>query len=368
MLPNARPGSRSWMWIALPWLGLGLFDAMQTVLVMQSEGMHHKWVTLFVVTVVSWLPWALATPVAVRLGYRFPHVRLRPYRTWLVHAAACAAIGACWSAWTVLLDILFNPYASADIPRFLPSWIDKFENGLLSSIVLYAGILTISYALESRTHLARAATETARLNEWLTKAQLDALRRQIEPHFLFNTLNAVAGLVREGRGDAAVRMIAALSDLLRRMLDDVTRHEVPLREEMALIQDYLDIQRVRFEDRLAFTLDVPSELESATVPNLILQPLVENAITHGIAKRASGGNIRIAASRSNGTLLLCVSNDGPSGPADSAPSGSGIGIANVRTRLKSLYGDASDVRMQRGSAGVVEVSLWLPLRSGPSPT
>src|SRR5580698_4334143 len=320
--------SRRGLWIALIWFGFGLIDATQTVLVMRAEGMHHAWGYLFATTVVSWLPWALATTLVMRLGHRFPPMHSKPL-TWLVHAAACATIGLIFAAWTTWLVVLFNPYAGTSPPAFMQLWFDRFYNGILTFLVLYSAILTVSYLLESRVRWAFQQAEAARLNEQLAKAQLNALRRQIEPHFLFNTLNAVAGLVREGKNDDAVSMIARLSDFLRRVLDDSTRQQVPLGEEMEFAQKYLDIQKVRFAERLQLSVDVPRELYQAQVPSLILQPMVENAVKHGIAKRAQGGAIRIAASRLDGRLTLSVSNDGPSLPVESERLRSGIGITNV---------------------------------------
>jgi hypothetical protein len=363
-----RFASRQWVWIASIWLAFGLVDATQTVASMQAEGMHHPWVTLFAVTVVSWLPWALATPLVLQLARRFPPLRLRPFRTWLVHIGACVTVGLTFAGWKTCLDFLLNPYADSPPPAgFLEHWYGGFLSGLLSSFVLYAGILIVRYALDSRDRLAFSQTETARLNEQLSQAQLDALRRQIEPHFLFNALNAIAGLIREGRADAAVSMLAGLSDFLRRTLEGSTRQEVPLREEMEFVQKYLDIQKTRFADRLRLSVDVPADLYPASVPNLILQPLVENAVKHGIAKRAGGGAIRIAATRHDGMLALRVSNDGPSLPADWERAGAGIGISNVRTRLESLYGDAFELRMYDLDAGGVEVLLSLPLRGCEAP-
>jgi LytS/YehU family sensor histidine kinase len=259
------------------------------------------------------------------------------------------------------MDFAFNPYARHSwTGTFAGLWIDKFLNGILTFLVLYAAIVAVSYVLDSRERLALQRTETARLNEMLSRAQLDALRRQIEPHFLFNTLNAVAGLVREGRNDDAVGMIVGLSDFLRRVLQGSTNQQVPLGEEMAFAQKYLDIQKVRFAERLQLSVDVPRELYPAQVPSLILQPMVENAVKHGIAKRAQGGAIRIAASRSDGVLTLRVSNDGPSLPVGWELAGAGIGMSNVRTRLQSLYGDAFELRMRNQDAGGVEVSVSLP--------
>jgi LytS/YehU family sensor histidine kinase len=231
-------------------------------------------------------------------------------------------------------------------------------------VFLYAALLAMSYILDSRGRLVRQQIETAHLNEQLSKAQLDALRRQVEPHFLFNTLNAVAGLVRESRNDAAVTMIVGLSEFLRKVMEDSNRQQVPLGEEMEFLQKYLDIQKVRFAERLQLSVNVPKELLPAQVPSLILQPMVENAVKHGIAKRAQGGAIRIAAFRSNGMLTLSVYNDGPNLPADWERTQSGIGISNARTRLQCLYGDAFDLSMRNQAQGGVEVSVSVPFKEG----
>src|SRR6266576_6191071 len=298
-----------WLWVALIWGSVGLFDATQTVFVMRAEGMHHAWVALWVTLLLCYLPWALATPVILWVGRRYPPVRLKPLSAWITHLAACGAINFVVSGWNAWLEAMLNPWAKSVPDSFRLLWFYKFYNGLLSSLFLYAGIMAVSYVLDSRERLARQQTETARLNEQLSKAQLDALRRQIEPHFLFNTLNAIAGLVREKRNEAAVSMIAGLSDFLRRVLDDSNRQEVPLGEEMEFLKKYLDIQKLRFAERLDLKMDVPEELLDAQVPSLILQPMVENAVKHGIAKRVQGGAIRISAFRSNGRITLSVYND-----------------------------------------------------------
>ena len=158
-------------------------------------------------------------------------------------------------------------------------------------------------------------------------------------------------------------MIVELSDLMRRVLEDSNRQQVPLAEELEFTRKYLDIQKVRFVERLQCTVNVPSELLLAQVPTLILQPMVENAIKHGIAKRAQGGAVRILASRTNGMLTLSVYNDGPSLPENSRKiAHSGIGMSNMRTRLQSLYGDDFTLRMQNQAPGGVEVSVSVPFK------
>jgi two-component system, LytTR family, sensor kinase len=366
-LIDFRPRSESprWVWIAAIWSCVGLFDATQTVFVMRSEGMHHAWVRLFVTLLLWWLPWALATPLALRMGRRYPAAKWRRASTWGVHLATCFGIGLVSAGLTTSLEVTLNPWLnSAPTDPFAHLWLHKFYSGLLSYVILYGTILLVGFLLDSRERLALQQTETARLNEQLSKAQLSALRRQIEPHFLFNALNAIAGLVREKRNDDAVSMIAGLSDFLRRVVADSDRQEVPLEEELEFAKKYLDIQKVRFAERLQFSVDVPKELFAAQVPNLILQPMVENAVKHGIAKRVQGGAIRIAAVRSNGRLELSVYNDGPGLAAGWEQSHNGIGLVNVRTRLQSLYGEAFELSMRNREPGGVEVSLSVPFVSG----
>jgi two-component system LytT family sensor kinase len=362
---RVRAESPWWVWNASVWLGIGLFGATQNVFVMRSEGMHHAWTALFVTLLISWLPWALATPVVLRLSRRHPPVRLRPISAWAWHLGACGAIALASAAWVAGLEELMNPWASSPDPGpFLDLWIDRFYNGLLQSVFLYAAILAVGYALDSRERLAQQQVETARLNEQLSLAQLSALRRQIEPHFLFNSLNAITALIRENRNDVAVSMIAGLSECLRRALETTRQQEATLGDEVEFLEHYLAIQKLRFGDRLQLTLDVPVELRPARVPNLILQPMVENAIKHGISKRARGGAIRITALRSNGVLTLKVYNDGPGLQPDGEQTKLGIGMSNTRARLHSLYGDACEFTIRNQDPGGVEVSVSVPFREG----
>lgn len=354
--------SSSWLWVAAVWSGVGLFDATQNVIVMRAEGMHHAWGRLFVRLLIAWLPWALATPLVLRLGRKYPLSQWRSASAWAVHLGAYISIGLVFAAWSTWLDEIMNPWAVSPKPGpFASLFRGMFLNGLLSSVLLYAAILLVTYLGESRERLARQQTESAQLNEQLSKAQLNALRRQIEPHFLFNTLNAIAGLVREGRNESAVSMIAGLSDFLRRTVNDSNRQQVRLEEELEFTRTYLEIQKARFAERLKVSVDVPLELLAAEVPSFILQPMVENAVNHGIAKRVQGGGIQIAASRRNGTLTLTVGNDGPSLPIDPEKSRTGVGISNVRSRLESQYGNASALTVKNRDGGGVEATFSFPL-------
>lgn len=356
--PQTR--SYSWRWIASIWLGIGLVDAMQTVIVQHEQGRHHDWIKLFGVSVLFWLPWALATAPIMHLGHRFPLVHLRPVIHWIAHLGACFMTGIVFSMWTLWLGRFVDLYGDPSTAQpFMKLLWQRFLNGSVAALFLYAGILVVSYVVDSRARLADQQLQTARLSEQLSVAELDTLRQQIEPHFLFNTLNAISGLVRARRDQDAVAMIADLSDFLRHTLERSSRHHVPLIEELEFAEQYLNIQKIRFADRLQLDIDVPLELYQAQVPALILQPIVENAVKHGIARRAQGGAIRIAASLQRDRLNLIVSNDGPS-LLSAELSVSGIGNANVRTRLRSLYGEAFDFTMRNGAAGGVEVAVSIP--------
>jgi two-component system, LytTR family, sensor kinase len=357
-----RPRSH-WLWIASIWFGIALFDATQTVFVMRSEGMHHAWGRLFVTLFLSWIPWALATPVVLALANRYPPGRWQQLSTWMIHAATFAAVGLVQAAWRAVLDVWLDPWAYPGGPgSFGKNFSNVLYNSLLAYLVLYITVLVVGAMLASRERLTLQQSEAARLAEQLSKAQLSALRQQIEPHFLFNTLNAIAGLVREHRNEAAVSMIVQLSDLFRRLLENSNQQEVPLGQEVDFLQRYLDIQKARFADRLQLSFDVPLELMSAPIPSLILQPVVENAVKHGIAKRAQGGIIRISASRLNGMLTLRIFNDGPRLPDDFERTPPGIGISNVRTRLERLYGDRFDLCLCNQEPDGVEVLVSVPFR------
>jgi len=360
---RTHPSSPGWLTIACIWFGIGLLDATRTVLSMRAEGMHHAWTRLFITLLLSWLPWAVATPYLTRLGRQYPLTGFRPSFAWIIHLTACTGIGLIASAWNASFEWLLNPWAvSPDPNSFFPLLLSSFNHGLVSFLILYAAILAFSYLLDSSQSLAQQQIEAAQLNEQLCKAQLNALQRQIEPHFLFNSLNAIAGLIREHHSDAALDMIVGLSEFLREVVRDSSKQQVPLAEEMQFVQKYLDIQKMRFAERLQVSIVVPKELFPAQVPRLILQPMVENAFKHGIAKRVQGGGIRIAAFHSRDTLTLSVYNDGPKLPPDSRPATEGVGLSNLRTRLKNLYGDAFELSLRNQEPGGVEVSVSMPFR------
>jgi two-component system, LytTR family, sensor kinase len=300
-------GARStrWLWIAALWCAGALFDASQTVLFMHSLGKQNLGL-IFATELLSWVPWMLATPLVISLARRYPLFPDITLQTAAVHIATFAIISLVADAWFSVLQVTFNPWDYPQQPSFMDAWRSSLLFQILTFVVMYGLILTFTYALDARERMARQMMETARLNEELSRSQLAALRQQIEPHFMFNTLHSITGLVRDYKNDAAVSMIVGLSEFLRRALEDSHRSQVTLEEEVEYLQRYLDIQKVRFGERLEVNVNIPAELMRAQVPNLLLQPLVENAIKHGIARRAAGGSIRVAALRQDGKLRLSV--------------------------------------------------------------
>jgi LytS/YehU family sensor histidine kinase len=313
-----------------------------------GEGRDHAWLPLFAISLATWLPWALATPWIIGLARRHRLHRRMSVRTIAVHLAAFAIISVIAEAWSAVLQVMFNPWGNRQAPTFWGTWSITLLYQALIFLIAYVLVLIITYLVDSR--------------ESLSKAQLAALRGQMEPHFMFNTLNSIAGLVRDRRNDEAVSMIVGLSEFLRRASEDSHRAQVTLAEEVEYLQRYVDIQKVRFGERLRVTVDIPAELQDAQVPSLLLQPLVENAIKHGVAKRVSGGVIRVTGARREHSLHLSIYNDGSDSPEVWQTPGTGVGLANLRTRLQILHGDAAGLQMKRAGADGVEVVVTLPLR------
>jgi len=190
---------------------------------------------------------------------------------------------------------------------------------------------------------------------------------QLQPHFLFNTLNAIVVLVRQQKGPQAEEMLARLSDLLRSVLDDVESHQVALSRELEYVRLYLSIEQVRFRDRLSVEISADPELLDAAVPHMGLQPIVENAVRHGIGRSASAGTIRISASRMNDVLKVEVRDDGPGLPAGNLSDGHGIGLVNTRARLHQLYGDSAQLTLENGANGGAVATMILPYQIADTP-
>jgi two-component system LytT family sensor kinase len=232
-------------------------------------------------------------------------------------------------------------------------------HGLLTFSVLY----TTALLIESERVARGRELREVQLQEQVSRAQLHTLRMQLQPHFLFNTLNSISALVEQDvRG--AQRMLSRLSDFLRMTLTTASHQDVPLREELRLLDTYVDVERVRFGDRLRVAYDVAPEAEEALVPNLILQPLVENAIRHGIQPAIDGGTVTIRAYREDSQLVLEVTDDGVGfDTAAERADRTGVGLANTRERLRQRYGTRAELEIVRRAPSGTAVIQRLPFIS-----
>ena len=274
-----------------------------------------------------------------------------------IHTVAMLAFRA------LLLDAGGNP------TRSLPWWTYAQREYFMQLdwlLMTYFFLVGLAHAMAYRRESERHALRVAQLHSRLVEAQLQALQRQLHPHFLFNTLNTISGLMHQDL-DAADEMIDRLSDLLRMTLDSSGVQEVRLRQELAVLQTYLDIEQVRYRDRLRVRMDVADDVLDAFVPNFVLQPLVENAIRHGIAPHAKPGRIQIAAARQAHQLQLEVRDTGYGLPPDRLQAlNTGVGLTNTRARLEHLYGAAHQFVFSNITGGGFSVRIVIPYSVTPS--
>jgi two-component system, LytTR family, sensor kinase len=324
--------------------------------------------------------WALLTPVVVWLSSRYSMERRDRLRSIVVFAAAGIALATFVGlAMEQLRDAVFDPSIGVG-PRRRgggggggpPSLWTFGRLRILNNLLIYIAVLAAAqartYSLRYRARkedAVRLRAESAQLEAQLAEARLDALRRQLDPHFLFNTLHAISSLVeRDPRG--VRRMISRLSELLRHSIEGANEQEIPLRRELDLLQRYVEIMQVRFQGRLQVETHVPGELLDAMVPNLVLQPIVENAIKHGVSKIEEAGRIEISAERSGGALLLRVRDNGPGPGSDRAvpvDEEGGLGLRNTRERLQQLYDDQQHFTIRAADGGGTIAEIELPFHT-----
>ncbi len=246
-------------------------------------------------------------------------------------------------------------------------WLYPFRGARLLAVYLhtifnYMQVTAVGWAVHYQREARVRGLRASRLEMSLAEARLAMLRMQLQPHFLFNTLNSIAALMRRDV-DAADRMIARLAELLRHSLDTTGRREVTLREELETLERYLEIEQTRFADRLTVRYDVDSETLDALVPGLILQPIVENAVHHGVAQRSTAGLIALSTKRDNGQLVIEVSDDGPGFVRGAMQQG--VGLTNTRARLEQLYGPQHGFQINDRPDGGADVVMRLPYHTAP---
>ena len=364
-MENASRGMK-WAAIVAVWALLGVIYAGPIYLETHFEKMGHSPLRIFSWGILSWLAWAPLTPVMVWLARRFSLIGSQWKSSLLAHVPGFVVLSILHSAAATFITLSIRPFD--DMGRspelFWPRFLSRVPGSFGSDLLIYGGVIGICYALDYYQKYREREFVATRLEAQLAQAQLDALRMQLHPHFLFNTLNNIVGLVRDNKNQAAVNMLVGLSDLLRHTLDHSDRQEVELREELNFIKLYLSIQEMRFSDRLQIEFNIDPETTKAMVPNLILQPLTENALRHGIARSADSGMVGISSAAENGHLRLTVYDNGAGLPHDWQLKGSaGIGLANTAARLQQLYDDNHQFDIRNRDGGGVEVVIVMPLRT-----
>ncbi len=317
----------------------------------------------FLLYVVRWVPWAVCAPLLIGLARRFPLRGPRRIVRLAVLVLGAFVVSSLESVVSFgLYNLVFEPIiklADANIfylENLKMTVLTYFNNNSMMALI----ILGVVWSLDHWRMFREKELAAGRLETELARANLQVLKSQIHPHFLFNTLNMISAVVYRDPS-LADRMIARLSDLLRATLERTDAQVVPLREELELLNLYLDIMKARFGDRLAVVSDIAPETLTALIPSFSLQPLVENAIKHGIMPRKEGGTVTIATRRDDGRLVVGVSNDGPGLEADTRTlMVNGVGLKNIQSRLRNLYGADCAFGFRNKAEGVVQVAFEIP--------
>lgn len=353
-------------WVAIwgLWTLFGIYFTSQVTLQSQAFPNPTPFWRVLVWQLFSGYVWFLISPIILWLGRRFTFEGGNWKTSLPIHFAASIIIAVT----QLSIDSFVLPklgYMSSSGPM---PYLELLKRILLFnlhfSVAIYWGVLGIQQAIKYYRKNRERELRTSQLEARLATTRLQVLKVQLHPHFLFNTLNAISELIYRDP-ESAERMISDLSDLLRMSFENLEVQEIPLKQELEFLEKYLEIELTRFHDRLKVDMNISPDTLDASVPNMILQPLVENAIKHGIAPRATGGQINIGATRENGHLNLTVSDNGLGVPfGDVEHLTEGVGLSNTRRRLRHLYGDAHTfgVKNGSGSGAGLTVNLVIPYK------
>jgi two-component system LytT family sensor kinase len=357
-------GRTRWILILCAWTIVGLLFAVRRIVLVKIQGAHVNWVIESAPELVFWYVWAAYTPLVISLAKRFPLTGPRLVAHIGIHTITSFMMAPLASVTEYFLSrgLLRSVFRITDLsalhllPTFAVSVLAMTFTGVLTYwlvVGLYQSIHFYQAAMERQTRAAQLETQ-------LSHAELENLKSQLHPHFLFNSLHTIGVLMQEDV-EAASHLLVSLGDLLRMALER-RENEITLQSELEFVGKYLEIEQTRFHDRLKVHMDIPTDLLGIYVPSLALQPLVENAIKHGISVDSAAGRVDIAAQRNNGRVSLRVRDDGP-GPAPGSRLRFGVGLNNVQSRLKQLYGDESSLELTRADGRGCEAIITIPLRS-----
>ena len=313
-------------------------------------------------SVVQMLPWIPVTLVAIAMAAAFPFTRRTWRRAIPFHVAAAVALSVVANC-LVVLTFWVRSGSFRGLGLLLHEGVKWGAINLHVTFLIYAAVVGISTYVRDARERRERELRLAQIEGQLTRARLEALNAQIRPHFLFNTLHAIGQMWRSGRQVEADAMLDRLGSLFHRVLSSTSRLEIPLEEELELVQEYFAIEEARFRDRLTTRVDADAAARQCMVPPLILQPLVENAVRHGVAAMPEGGNVTVSARLVDGRLLLSVLDDGSGATGNGDSRGTGTGLRNTRERINEIYGPRASMRFEHPAAGGTIVSIELPATS-----
>src|SRR5688572_30525368 len=362
ILPVRNAKLVKWLTIWAVWTLFGLFFTTQLVLQSQLWKTPVPFWQILSWQMVSGYVWFALSPLILYLTQKFPFEAGRWTRSSIVHIAAAIGIALVQQAIDAFLLTRLGYPPGREFASFAEAYQYFVFVNLHLSILIYMGVVGIWSTYSYYQKYRERELHSSQLEARLAQSRLQVLKMQLHPHFLFNTLNAISELIYKDP-ESADRMLTDLSDLLRLSFENLEVQEIPLKQELEFLEKYLEIEQMRFQDRLTVEMNISSDALDASVPNMILQPLVENAIKHGIAPRSSGGRIDINAARSNGHLQISVSDDGLGVPfGDFENLHEGVGLSNTRRRLRHLYGDDHKFDLRSLEKGGLNVLLEIPFR------
>jgi two-component system, LytTR family, sensor kinase len=352
-----------WALIFACWTAFALFFASQTYLLQTRFGRPIDGKKVLAIWLLCGYCWCAVTPFVLWLARRFSLERGRLLRSIPIHLIASAFFAVLSLAiFTLVRRALWG------IDGGPASYREELHNLVIgefhTELLVYWAIIGIANAIDYYRRYRDRELRASQLEARLVESQLEALRMQLHPHFLFNTLNSISVLMQRDV-EAADRMLLQLSALLRATLARNRQHEIPLRQELEFLEHYLEIEQTRYFDRLTVRMQIDPAALDGLVPQLIFQPLVENAIRHGIGDRESGGLIEISAERLNGRLSLEVRDNGPGIRKLQAEFAEGVGLANTRARLDHLYGGEGRFEWRNAHEGGLIVAATIPFHTAP---
>ncbi len=362
---------KPWMLVAAIWLWPAIFNVVTRIAQTKLQGWDTPRPEELIFVFGDWFAYAIVTPLIFAVSTRWPVARPHVSRRFLVHLGFALLFCVVWALAGKLLQLgLLATFRPQQLHRALTEgeWAGPVLKNVASwilttipfGVVVYTTVAGMAHAITYFSEARDRDLQMARLAEQLAGARYSALQAQVNPHFLFNTLNTIAVLVRDGDRAGAVRIVELLADMLRHTMSQQRASEVALDDEVELVRQYLAIEQARFPDRLKIDLEIDPDAATVAVPSFSVQHLVENAVRHGIAKKEDAGRLRVVGKRDGNTLEVTVTDDGI-GIGSVVPA-TGHGIENTRERLRALHGDTASLRVEAAPGGGTVATLRVPWR------